>query len=86
MSLAASLGQDPGTSNDDVSQASYARTLSWVSKAENSHPDDDLIDIMDYNLEVDPVHQLPMATVLPIPPTPLVATQPDPQDFLDNMS
>ena len=86
MSLAASLGQEPGNSNDDVSQASYARTLSWVSKAENSHPDDDLIDTIDYNLGVDLVHQLPMATVLPMSPTPLLATPPDPQDFLDDVS
>ena len=88
MSLTALLGQELGTSNDDVSQVSYARTLSWISKAENSHSDDDLIDTMDYNLGVDlhPVHQLPMATVLPISHTPLMATDQDQQDFLDNVS
>ena len=86
MNLAASLGQELGTNDDGVSQASYARTLSWLSKTENNHPDYDLVDIMDYNLESNYVHLLPMATVLPIPPSPLVSTQPDPQDFQDNMS
>ena len=68
MSLTPLLGQEPGASNDDVSQVSYARTLSWISKTEDGHSDDDLIDTMDCNLGVDlhPVHQLPMATALPI--------------------
>ena len=50
MNLAASLGQELGTNDDGVSQASYARTLSWLSKTENNHPDNDLVDIMNYNL------------------------------------
>jgi hypothetical protein len=70
MNLAASLGQELGTIDDGVPQASYARTLSWLSKTENNHPNYDLVDIMDYNLESNYVHLLPKATVLPIPPPP----------------
>ena len=88
MSLTALLGQEPGTGNDDVSHVYHALTLSWISKAESGHSDDDLVDTMDCNLGIDlhPVHQLPMATVLPMSPTPLLATPPDPQDFLDDVS
>ena len=86
MNPAASLGPELGTIEDGIPQASYARTLSWLSNTENNHPNYDLGDIMDYNLESTHVRLLPKATVLPIPPSPLVSTQPDSQDFQDNMS
>ena len=90
MSLSSLPGQEPGTGNDDVS---HARTLSWLSKTESDHPDDDLVDNMDYNLRVDlhPVHNLPMTIALPpIPSTTSAATAPDSQNqslaMCDNVS
>ena len=94
MSLSSLPGQEPGTGNDNVS---HARTLSWLSKTESDHPDDDLVDNMDYNLRVDlhPVHNLPMTIALPpISRTTSAATAPDSQasdsqkslDMCDNVS
>ena len=66
MSLSSVPGQESGTGNEyDCSESvSHARTLSWLSKTESGHLDNDLIDDMDYNLNVDlhPVHNLPITS------------------------
>jgi hypothetical protein len=97
MSLSSRTGQEPGTSDgyDCSRSVSYDRTLTWLSKAESCHLDDDLNDDMDndqnLNDDLHPVRTLPITTALsPVPSTTPLAEVPNSQNqslaMCDNVS